>query len=274
MKNRNILKLIPGLLVALVTLVCSSCTEYSRVLKSTDIDYKFDYAKRAYDQGKWLQTATILTDLINPLKGSSKGEEALYLLAMSHYMNKDYMNAGVYFKNYYSRYPKGKYAEDCRFYAGYGYYLDSPDPQLDQTETLNGIRELQSFIDFFPHSDRVKQAQDAMFELQDKLTLKELQNAQLYYNLGSYMGNNYLSAIIVAENALKTYPYTKYREQLEMLKLKAKYQEARQSVDEKKVERYREVIDEYYSFINNFPDTENRSEADNIFKIAKNHVKE
>lgn len=108
-----------------------------------------------------------------------------------------------------------------------------------------------------------------MFELQDKLTLKELQNAQLYYNLGSYMGNNYLSAIIVAENALKTYPYTKYREQLEMLKLKAKYQEARQSVDEKKVERYREVIDEYYSFINNFPDTENRSEADNIFKIAK-----
>lgn len=98
MKNRNILKLIPGLLVALVTLVCSSCTEYSRVLKSTDIDYKFDYAKRAYDQGKWLQTATILTDLINPLKGSSKGEEALYLLAMSHYMNKDYMNAGVYFK--------------------------------------------------------------------------------------------------------------------------------------------------------------------------------
>ena len=59
-----------------------------------------------------------------------------------------------------------------------------------------------------------------------------------------------------------------------MLKLKAKYQEARQSVDEKKVERFRDVIDEYYSFINNYPDTENRSEADNIFKIAQNHVKE
>ena len=49
-----------------------------------------------------------------------------------------------------------------------------------------------------------------------------------------------------------------------MLKLKAKYQEARQSVDEKKVERFRDVIDEYYSFTNNFPDTENRKEADNI----------
>ncbi len=266
-------KLLP-ILFALVILVCTGCTEYTRVLKSNDIDYKFDYAKRAYDQGKWVQTSTILTDLITPLRGGPKGEEALYLLAMSYYNNKDYVNAGVYFKNYYQRYPKGKYVEDCRFYAGYGYYLDSPDPQLDQSETLRGIQELQGFIDFFPRSEKVQQAQNAMFELQDKLTLKELQNAQLYYNLGSYMGNNYRSAIIVADNALKTYPYTKYREQLEMLKLKAKYQEARQSVDEKKVERFRDVIDEYYSFINNYPDTENRSEADNIFKIAQNHVKE
>ncbi len=262
-------------IVMLATLMlCSGCTEYTKVLKSTDINYKYDYAKRAYDQGKWVQTSTILTDLITPLRGGPKGEEALYLLAMSHYNNKDYMNAGVYFKSYYQRYPKGKYAEDCRFYAGYGYYLDSPDPQLDQTETLQGIKELQSFIDYFPRSERVQQAQQAMFELQDKLTLKELQNAQLYYNLGSYMGNNYQSAVIVAENALKTYPYTKYREQLEMIKLKAKFQEARQSVDEKKAERFRDVIDEYYSFINNFPDTSNRHEADNIFRIAQNYVKD
>lgn len=257
-----------------LVLLLSSCTEYSQVLKSKDIDYKYDYAKRAFDQGKWLQTSTILTDLITPLRGGPRGEEALYLLAMSHFNNKDYLNSGVYFKTYYQRYPKGKYAEDARYYAGYGYYLDSPDPQLDQTETLQAIKELQGFIDFFPRSEKVKQAQEAMFEMQDKLTLKELQNAQLYYNLGSYMGNNYQSAIIVADNALKTYPYSKYREQLEMLKLKAKFQEARQSVDERKLERYREVIDEYYSFINNYPDTDNRHEADNIFRIASNFVKE
>ncbi|MBD5232394.1 MAG: outer membrane protein assembly factor BamD [Bacteroidales bacterium] len=257
-----------------LVLLLSSCTEYSQVLKSKDIDYKYDYAKRAFDQGKWLQTSTILTDLITPLRGGPRGEEALYLLAMSHFNNKDYLNSGVYFKTYYQRYPKGKYAEYARYYAGYGYYLDSPDPQLDQTETLQAIKELQGFIDFFPRSEKVKQAQEAMFEMQDKLTLKELQNAQLYYNLGSYMGNNYQSAIIVADNALKTYPYSKYREQLEMLKLKAKFQEARQSVDERKLERYREVIDEYYSFINNYPDTDNRHEADNIFRIASNFVKE
>ena len=46
-----------------------------------------------------------------------------------------------------------------------------------------------------------------------------------------------------------------------MLILKARYQEASQSVDEKKVDRFRVVIDEYYSFINNYPESESRKEG-------------
>ena len=80
-------------------------------------------------------------------------------------------------------------------------------------------------------------------------------NAQLYYNLGTYLGNNYESAIIVARNAIKDYPYSKYKEDLELLILKSRYQEADQSIEEKKADRFREVIDEYYSFINNYPDS-------------------
>ncbi len=133
---------------------------------------------------------------------------------------------------------------------------------------------MQGFLDYFPRSDKVSIAQNAIFELQDKLTLKQLENAQLYYNLGTYLGNNYESAVIVARNAIKDYPYSKYKEDLELLILKARYQEARESVDEKKAERYSVVIDEYYSFINNYPDTPNREEADNIFKIASRYVKE
>jgi outer membrane protein assembly factor BamD len=207
-------------------------------------------------------------------KGTSKAEETLYLLALSYYENKDYTNSAEYFHLYYTRYPKGKYAELARFYSGYGYYLDSPEPQLDQSGTMKAIEELQGFLDFFPRSDKVSIAQNAIFELQDKLTLKELQNAQLYYNLGNFMGNNYESAVIVAQNAVKNYPYSKYKEDLELLILKARYQEAAQSVDEKKAERFREVLDEYDSFINNYPDTANRSEADNIYKIASKYAAE
>lgn len=257
-----------------MALLLCSCGEYQKAQKSTDYDYKFDYAKRAFEQKKYVQAATILKDCITVFKGRDKAEESLYLLALSHYENKDYVNSGQYFQTYYNRYPKGKYAELSRFYSGYGYYLDSPEPQLDQSETIKGIEELQAFLDYYPRSDKVPVAQNAIFELQDKLTLKELQNAQLYYNLGNYGGNNYESAVIVARNAIKNYPYSKYKEELEMLILKARYQEASQSIEEKKADRFRDVVDEYYSFINNYPDSENRKEADNIMKIASKYVNE
>ena len=133
---------------------------------------------------------------------------------------------------------------------------------------------MQGFLEFFPRSDKVGIAQNAIFELQDKLTLKELQNAQLYYNLGNYLGNNYESAVIVARNAIKNYPYSKYKEALELLILKARYQEASISVDERKADRFREVVDEYYSYINNYPDSPHRDEAENIFKVAQRYVKD
>lgn len=255
-------------------LLLCSCGEYSKAVKSRDIEYKYDFAKRAYDNKKYVQASTILTDLITPLRGGPHGEEALFLLAMSHYENQDYLNSALYFKTYYTRYPKGVYAELSRFYSGYGYYLSSPDPQLDQSNTIKAIEELQSFLDYFPRSDKVTLAQNAIFEMQDKLTLKELQNAQLYYNMGNFLGNNYEASIITSQNALKTYPYSKYREDFELLILKSKYQIAKQSVEEKKEERYRDVIDEYYSFVNNFPESKNITEAKNIYNIASKHVRE
>ena len=268
-KNQSMRRLLFWLpLLALL----ASCTEYTKVMKSRDVDYKFDYAKRAYESKKYLQASTILNDIYTPLRGTAKGEEALFLLAMSYYENQDYTNANVFFKTYYQRYPKGKFAELSHYYSGYGFYLDSPDPQLDQTYTIKAIEELQNFLEKYPKSEKVPDAQKAIFEMQDKLTLKELQNAQLYYNLGNFMGNNYESAVIVAQNALKDYPYSKYREEFEFLILKSKYQQARNSVSEKMGERYSDVVDEYYSFVINYPESKHLKEARPIFQIAEKHT--
>ena len=265
MRNKLILSL-------LCAAVLTGCGEYNKVLKSSDTNYKYEYAKKAFEERKYVQAATLLEDVVKVLKGTDKAEESLYLLGLSHYENKDYASASTYFQTYYTHYPKGKYTELARFYAGYGYYLDSPEPQLDQTDTYKAIDELQRFLDYFPNSDKKSIAQSAIFELQDKLVQKEIDNAQLYYNLGNYLGNNYESAVIVATNALKNYPYTNHKEQLQRIVLKAKFQQAYQSVIEKKADRYREVIDEYYSFINDYPESKYRSEADNIFKIANNYL--
>ncbi len=271
MPNRLIFRI---LTVLTGVLLLSSCSEYQRALKNPDPNYKFEFAKRAFEQKKYVQSYTLLRDVVTQLKGSDRAEESLYLLGLSYFENKEYPEAAEFFKTYYQRYPKGKFTELARYYAGYAYYLNSPEPQLDQSETIKAIEELQGFLDYFPRSDKVPLAQNAIFEMQDKLTLKELQNAQLYYNLGTYMGNNYESAIITAKNAIKEYPYSKYKEELEMLVLKARYQEANLSIDERKADRFRDVIDEYYSFIGNYPDSPKREEADNILKIARRYVKD
>jgi outer membrane protein assembly factor BamD len=87
--------------------------------------------------------------------------------------------------------------------------------------------------------------------------------------MGTYLGNNYLSAEIVAKNALKNYPTNKYQEELNWIILQAKYQQALNSVEEKKQDRAREAEDEYYSFITEYPDSKHRTTAERIGKEVK-----
>ena len=258
----------------LMAVVLASCGEYNKILKSTDYELKYSYAKKYFNEKQYAKSATLLDELVTIFKGTAYAEESLYLLAQSYYGQKDYQTASQYFETYYTTYPKGEFTELARYYSGYGLYLDSPDPRLDQSQTYKAIEQMQLYLEFYPQSERAAEAQEILFQLQEKLAYKELMATRLYFNLGTYMGNNYQSAVIVAQNALKIYPYAKHKEQLQLIILKAKFQEANQSVDEKKSERFREVVDEYYSFINDYPDTRNRKEADNILKIASKYVKD
>jgi outer membrane protein assembly factor BamD len=170
---------------------------------------------------------------------------------------KDYSTASEYFKTYYTTYPKGEYAELARFYSAYGLYLDSPDARLDQSDTYKAMQQFQDFMELYPQSERKDDAQNALFELQEKLALKELLAVRLYYNLGNYSiipfpGGNYLSCVITAQNAIRTYPYSKYREELMYYVFKSKYEMAMQSVDEKKNLRYSDVKDEYFAYTGEF----------------------
>ncbi|MEG1564150.1 MAG: outer membrane protein assembly factor BamD [Bacteroides sp.] len=255
----------------LVTLVLSSCGEYNQLLKSTDYEYKYEAAKNYFAKGQYNKSATLLNELITILKGTDKAEESLYMLGMSYYNQKDYTTAAESFIKYFNTYPRGTFAELSRFHAGKALYLDTPEPRLDQSGTYSAIQQLQMFLEYYPASNKKQEAQNMVFELQDKLVLKEFLSAKLYYNLGNYMGaNNYLSCVVTAQNALKDYPYTHYREDLSILVLRAKHEMAVNSTVEKRTERYRETVDEYYAFKNEFPESKYLKEAERIFNASSN----
>lgn len=266
------MKKVVFLWVMLISVFLSSCGEYNKILKSTDYELKYSYAKKYFNSKHYSKAATLLEELVTIFKGTAYAEESLYLLAQSYYGQEDYQTAAQYFQTYYTTYPKGEYTELCRFYSGYGLYLDSPDPRLDQAQTYKAIEQLQLYLEYYPQSERAAEAQDIMFQLQEKLALKELMATRLYFNLGTYMGNNYLSCVITAQNALKNYPYTQYREEFMFLIIRAKYELAIVSVDEKLQGRYREVVDEYYTYINEFPEGKYLKQVTRFYEYASKRI--
>lgn len=260
------------LFLTMMTVLFSSCGEYNKILKSTDSELKYSYAKKYFNAKQYTKSATLLEELVTVFKGTGKAEESLYLLAQSYYGQKDYVTASQYFNTYYTNYPKGEFTELARFYSGYGLYLDSPDPRLDQRQTYDAINQLQLYLEYYPQSERAEEAQRIMFELQEKLAYKELLATRLYFNLGTYMGNNFQSAVITAQNALKNYPFSKYREEFFFLVMNSKYELARVSVEEKLQGRYREVVDEYYNYVNEYPEGKYLRQAERFFEYANKRI--
>lgn len=264
-----------NIIITLFTIIVfSSCGGYNKILKSTDYEYQYEAAKGYFAEGKYTKAASLLEQLITILKGTDKAEESLFMLGMTYYNQESYDVSSHYFVTYYNTYPRGTYTELARFQAGKALFLDTPEPRLDQSSTYKAIQELQLFMEYYPMSTKKQEAQDMIFKLQDKLVAKDYLAAKLYYDLGTYMGNNFGACVIVAQNALKDYPYTRFREDLYILTLRAKYQMALQSIEDKKMDRYRETIDEYYAFKNEFPESKYSKEAERIFNELRKVVKE
>ena len=192
--------------------------------------------------------------------------------------SSDLNTAASYFRKYYQSYPRGLYTEEARYKAGQALYEGTVDPRLDQSATLGAIGEFQNFLDYYPDTKLRDQTQTMIFALQDRLVEKEYLSAKLYYDLGDYFGNcttggsNYQACVVTAENAIKEYPYSPRREDFSIMILRAKAGLAHQSVEARKKERYRETIDSYYSFINEYPESKYVKEAQRIFANAQREV--
>ena len=266
-------------LVAILTL--GSCArEFNKVYRTTDTDFKYEYAKECYVQGKYSNAVTLLQDLVTIQKGTDNGQECLFMLARAEYQLKDYEAASETFKKYYQTYPQGVYAETASFYIGQSLYQCTPEARLDQTPTVAAIAAFQNYLDLFPNGKLKSTAEQRMFELQDKLILKAYLSAKLYYNLGSYFGNctsggnNYEACIVTAENALNDYPYSDMREKFAILVMKSKYELANMSIEAKKLQRYQDAEDECYGFINEYPDSKERATAEKYIEKCKQFTKE
>lgn len=247
-------------------LIFTSCGEYNKVLKSRDPEVKYTYAKKYFDEGKYGRAITLLEEIQTSYIALPQEQEVLFLLAQSYFYDKDYESAAVRFNRYYNKFPRGNYSEIALFNSAQALYNEDPDVRLDQSSTIRAMEGFQNFLENFPKSDKVSEAQTKLLELQNKLADKELRATQLYYNLGYYMGNNYESCVVTAKEALKRYNYPPFGEEFQIMIIRAKFDEAEMSFDEKKPVRYRNVMDEYFNYMNMYPEGKYVAEALKYYK--------
>ncbi len=245
-------------------LIAASCGDYQKIVKSTDYEFKLKKAREYYDNKEYSRASQLYQELVNIYRGTSRADQIYYYLAKSNYGQHDYVLASHYFRQLIKDFPRSEYGEEAQFLIGYCYYLDSPSPRLDQKTTEDAIDALQLFINIFPNSSRVAEANKLIDELREKLVYKSYLSGRLYYDLADYR-----AAVISLTNSLKEFPDSKYREELMFYLLKSKYLLGENSIDEKKRERLNSALDEYYTFVDEFPESKLRKEADRFFADTK-----
>jgi outer membrane protein assembly factor BamD len=252
----------------LVFLAITSCSDYNRLLKSTDYNKKYDAAIMYYDKKEYTKALGLLEELVSIYRGTAKGEKIMYYYAYATYSSGNYLLAGYHFNNFVKTFPASDKTEECAYMYAYCYFLESPRYSLDQSDTKNAIKEMQSFINKYPGSSRKEECNNLILRLREKLETKYYEISKQYYFL-----DDYNAAITSFEIVLKEYPDTKYREELMYLLVRTNYVYAVKSVDKRKTERYKSTIDSYNKFISYFPaNSKYAKEIEGYFSSAKKQL--
>jgi len=245
-----------------------SCSEYNKVLKHGTNEAKKDSALVYYEKDKYLQTVTLLEDVIPYYKLTPSGENLYYVYCMANYKMGDYYLSGYYWKRFINQYPTSKHVEEATFHSALCAVNNSPEYHLDQTETLNALDELQIFIDIYPESSRMDTCNQIMDRLNAKLEKKQYENSKLYYKTEQYK-----AAVVAFEGTVEKYPNSIYKEEMLYLSVKSSYLLAINSIDTKKLERLKATLKSYRTFVAAFPESDWITDVDDIKDKTEKEIK-
>ena len=169
MKSLNF-KLVTFLLIFLF-----SCNEYQNLLKSDNNSEKFREAEKFYNSGDFKRANRLFEDIIPFYRGKPQAERLIFFHANSYYNLKMYYLSAAQFENFIKSYPKSEKLEEAIFMTAKCYYMLSPIHSLDQKDTNTAIEKLQIFINNYPKSIYIEEANNLISELQEKLEKKDFE---------------------------------------------------------------------------------------------------
>jgi outer membrane protein assembly factor BamD len=237
-------------LFSIVVLTFAGCSKFGKLQKSGDLEAKLKGAIEYYDQKDYYKAGTLLEEILPLVRGRAEAEKATFYLAYTHYRQKEYVMSAYYFKEFYLTYSRSEYTEEATFMHAKSLYNDSPQYNLDQTNSEAAIKYLQEYANKYQEGKYMEEATKLLDELAAKMRLKNYENAKLYAKT-----HNYKSAVVAIKSFLETYPDSEYSEEMYFLRFESQFFLAKHSVENKQLERYYEAIDFYHNFVDKYPNS-------------------
>lgn len=247
--------------VLLTMLLLSSCSEYQKALKSEDIATKFKFGTELYENGKYGKANRLFAQIVPQYRGKPQAEKLLYMYSMSYYKMRDYYLAGYQFERFEGQYPKSEKAEEALFLSAKSFYKLSPIYSKEQKETITAIEKLQIFINKYPESEYLPEANALIRELDYKLERKAYEIAKLYNDIAYYESEDYEASIKAFDNFLMDYPGSSFREDAMFYRFDSAYKLGINSIEYKRQERLNIAIKHYNAFAKAYPESKHSKEA-------------
>lgn len=251
------------ILTALLTTFISSCSDFNKVAKSTDMEYKKEKAIQYYEAGEYKYSTPLLEELMPLYKHNVEGEKMYFYFAKGNYLLESYILAEYYLKRFIKTYPKSLYTEEAMFLAAMCSVKSSPDVVLDQTPTEQAIIDLQFFLNTYPNTSLKDSCNTIIDELSFKIETKDFEAAKQYFMIQSYK-----AAVTSLKAFVEKYAMSSYTEEAWFMLVESTFKLAVNSVDQKKELRMRNTLSECRIFADEFPESKHL----NAIKSIQNKV--
>jgi outer membrane protein assembly factor BamD len=253
----------------ILVIVLAGCSRgISKILKNPDPEYKLRMAEQYFVKKKYTKAQVLYEDVMPFYKTRAEFQDIYYKYSYCAYYLGDYMNAENLFKSFLEIFPNSPKSEEVDYMRAYSFYKQSPKAELDQTNTQKAIGMMQVFINTHPGSPRNKEASEIIDLCRAKLEKKDYQSAKLYYDMGQYR-----AAGVAFSAVLNDYPESLKADEYKLMIIRSYFRFAELSVNERQVERFEQVIDEVQDFVDRFPESKLRKEAETFNNLSQTQIK-
>ena len=258
-----------GYIVAAIIAVLGvvSCSVVNKAIKSGDPQYAYEQALDLYEREKWSQASELFEACRHIYQGSPREDSLSFYNARCKYKEHKWEEASMLLDNFRHKFVRSPFIEDAEGMYALCYYYMSPGPERDQSITTQAIIAITEFMSRYPESDNRDEFQNMLDDLAARLQEKSYLNAYTYYKIGRYK-----SAIVAFKNAMKRYPDSPRTEEMMYYTTVSAYRLAANSIETKQLDRYLAMLDYYYSFLSEYPESSRLKELERMARDARNFI--